>query len=86
MDELKNAMKEKMTKNLNEMVKRIDSPFKIKVLECLLLPKFRIPQLELYDSLKDPLNHITTFKMTLNLQTLDIILCRSFLMTLKGAA
>ena len=68
MDELKNAMKEKMTKNLNEMVKRIDSPFKIKVLECLLLPKFRIPQLELYDSLKDPLDHITTFQMTLNMQ------------------
>ena len=86
MDELKNAMKEKMTKNLDEMVKRTDSPFKIKVLECPLLPKFRIPQLELYDSLKDPLDHITTFKMTLNLQTLDIILCQSFLMTLKGAA
>ena len=56
-----------MTKNLDEMVKRTDSPFTIKVLECLLLPKFRIPQLKLYDSLKDPLDHITTFKMTLNL-------------------
>ena len=68
MNELKNAMKEKMTKNLDEMVKRTDSPFTIQVFECLLLLKFRIPQLELYDSLKDPLDHVTTFKMTLNLQ------------------
>ena len=68
MKELKNAMKEKMTKNLDEMVKRTDSPFTIKVFECPLLLKFRIPQLELYDSLKDPLDHITTFKITLNLQ------------------
>ena len=68
MNELKNAMKEKMTKNLDEMVKRTGSLFMIKVFECPLLPKFHIPQLELYNNLKDPLDHITTFKMTLNLQ------------------
>ena len=67
MDELKNAMKEKTNKNLDEMVKRTNSPFTTKVLECLLPPKFHFPQLGLYDSLKDPLDHITTFKMTLSL-------------------
>ena len=35
MDELKNAMKEKTNKNLDEMVKRTNSPFTTKVLECL---------------------------------------------------
>lgn len=45
------------------------------------------PQLESFDSLKNPLDHITTFKMILNLQqTPNEILCRSFLATLKGAA
>jgi len=35
--------------------------------------------------LKDPLDHITTFKMNLSLhQPLDKILCRSFSTTLKG--
>ena len=66
MDELKDEGKKK--KNLDGMVKRIDSPFTLKVLECPLPPKFRLLQLESYDGLKDPLDHITTFKMTLSLQ------------------
>ena len=87
MDELKNAMKEKTTKNLDRMVKMTNSPFMTKVMECPLPPKFRLPQLESYDDLKDPLDHITTFKMTLSLQqTPDEIVCQSFPMILKGAA
>lgn len=86
MDELKNAMKGKMAKNLDGMVRRTDSLFMQKVLECTLPPKFRLPQLESYDGLKDPLDHITTFKMTLSLQqTLDEIVCRSFPTTFKRA-
>ena len=49
-------------------------------------PKIHLPQLELFDGLKDPLDHITTFKMTLSLQQPPYgILCRSFPTTLKGA-
>ena len=87
MDELKNAMREKTDKNLDGMVKRTNSPFTTKVLGCPLPPKFHLPQLESFGNLKDPLDHITTFKMTLSLQqTPDEILCRSFPTTLKGAA
>ena len=87
MDELKNAMKEKTTKNLDRMVKMTNSSFTTKVMECPLPPKFRLPQLESYDDLKDPLDHITSFKMTLSLQqTPDEIVCQSFPMILKGAA
>jgi len=87
MDELKNAMKEKTNKNLDGMVKRTDSPFTTKVLECPLPPKFGLLQLESYDSMKDPLDHITTFKITLSLQQMpNEILCRSFPITLKRAA
>ena len=87
MDEPKNAMKEKTTKNLDGMVKMIDSPFTTKILECPLPPKFRLPQLKSYDDLKSPLDHITTFKMTLSLQqTPNEIVCRSFPTTLKGVA
>ena len=68
MEELKNPMKEKTTKNLDGMVKKTDSLFTTKVLECPLPPKLRLPQLESYDGLKDPLDHITTFKMTLSMQ------------------
>ena len=67
MDELKNTMNEKTTKILDWMVKRTNSPFTKKVVECPLPPRFLLPQLELYDDLKDLLDHITTFKMTLSL-------------------
>ena len=84
MDELKNAMKEKTNKNLNRRVERTDSLFTSKVLECPLLLKFCLPQLELFIGLRDPLDYITTFKMTLSLQqTPDEILCKSFLTILK---
>lgn len=58
-DELTNAMKEKMGKILDRMVKRTDSPLTTKVLEFPLLPKFCLPQLKSFDGLKDLLDHIT---------------------------
>ena len=57
-DEIKNALKGKSTKNLDGMIKRNDSPFTSVVLECPLPQKFRLPQLESYDRHIDPLNHI----------------------------
>ena len=87
MDELRNAMREKTDQNLDGMVRRMDSPFTTKVLECPLPSKFRLPQLESFDGLKDSLDHITTFETTLSLQQpLNEILCCSFPTTLKGVA
>ena len=87
MDELRNAMREKMDQILDGMVRRTDSPFTMKVLGCPMSPKFHLPQLELFDDLKDMLDHITTFKTTLSLQQPpDEIYCYSFPTTLKGAA
>jgi len=40
MDEIKNAIKEKTDKNLGGMVKRTNSPFTPRILECPLLPNF----------------------------------------------
>ena len=85
-DKIKSAWKGKTSKNLDGMVKRIDSPFPKDVLECPLPPKFQLPQLETYEGLKDLLDHIEFFKMLLNLQqTLNKVMCRSFPTTLKGA-
>ena len=56
------------------------------VLECPVLSKFWLPQLEPFDGLKDLQDHLNTFKTTLGLQQpLDEILSRSFPTTLKGA-
>ena len=69
------------------MVRGTDSPFTMAVLECSVPSKFRLLQLELFDGLKDALDHLNTFKMTLGLQqSPNEILCRSFPTTLKGVA
>ncbi|XP_050281744.1 uncharacterized protein LOC126722643 [Quercus robur] len=87
MDELRSAIKEKTDRSVDKMVRATDSPFTAAVLECPVPSKFRLPQLEPFDGLKDPQDHLNTFKTTLGLQQpLDEILCRSFPTTLKGAA
>ena len=67
MDELRNAIKEKKDRSLDRMVRMTDSPFTVAVLECLVLLKFCLPQLEPFYKLKDPLDHLNTFKTTLGL-------------------
>ena len=87
MDELRNAIKEKTDQSLDRIVRKTDSPFTVAVQECPVPSKFRLPQLESFNWLKDPLDHLNTFKTTLGLQQPpDEILCRSFPTTLKGAA
>ena len=84
---VKNAMKGKTEMNLDGMLKWTDSTFTASVLECPLPPKFHLPQMEFYDGMKDPLDHIGAFKKIMNLQqTSDKVICRSFPATLKGAA
>ena len=87
MDELRSTIKEKMEQSMDRLVRATDSLFTTVVLECPVPSKFRLPQLESFDGLKDHQDHHNTFKTTLGLQQpLDEILCRSFPTTLKGAA
>ena len=85
MSELRNAIKGKTDQILDRIVRKTDSPFTVAVQECPIPSKFRLPQLEPFDGLKDPLDHLNTFKTTLGLQQPpNEILCRSFPITLKG--
>nr|XP_023894646.1 uncharacterized protein LOC112006593 [Quercus suber] len=87
MDELRNAIRGKTDLGLDRIVRKTDSPFTATVQECPVPSKLRLPQLEPFNGLKDPLDHLNTFKTTLGLQQPpDEILCRSFPTTLKGAA
>ena len=67
MDEIKNDLKRKSTKNLDGMIKRTYSPFTSEVLEYPLPQMFRLPQLESYNGHTDLLDHIESFKTLLNL-------------------
>ena len=67
MDELRSPIWEKTDWSLDMMVRRMDSPSIVAVLECPVPSKFRLPQLEVFNDLKDPLDHLNTFKTTLGL-------------------
>ena len=82
-----NALKGRVSNDLDDLVNRTDSSFTASV-NCFPLPhKFRIPYINSYDGVKDPLNHLETFKTLIHLQGVaDKIMCRTFFTTLKGAA
>ena len=54
MDELRSVIKEKTDRSIDRMVRATDSPFTTAVLECPVPSKFRLPQLEPFDGLRDP--------------------------------
>ena len=62
MDELRNAMKDRAVENLDRMIRRTNSPFTTEVLNRPLPSKFCLPQLETFNSSRDPLDHFETFK------------------------
>ena len=67
MEAMMNALKGHVFSDLDDLVNRTDSPFTISVNSCLLPQKFRMPQIESYDGVKDPLNHLETFKTLMHL-------------------
>ena len=82
-----NALKGRVSSDLDDLVNRIDSPFTIPVNSCPLPQKFQMPQIESYDGVKDPLDHLETFKTLMHFQGVpDEIMCRAFPTTLRGAA
>ena len=67
MDEMKNALKGNSSRNLDGMIKRIDFLFTSEVMECPFPSKFWLPQLETFDEHSNPLDHLKSFKILLNL-------------------
>ena len=87
MDFMMNALKGRMSNDLEELVHRADSPFTAPVTSCPFPTKFRIPQIEAYNGSKDPLDYLKSFKTLMHLQGVpDKIICSTFLTTLKGLA
>ena len=85
MDLMMNALKGRVSSNLDDLVHRTNSPFTISINSFPLPPKFRMPQVENYDRNKDLLDHLESFKTLMHLQGIpDEIMCRAFPTTLKG--
>ena len=82
-----NALKGRVSSDLDDLVHRTDSPFTATVTSFPLSPKFYMPQLETYGRSKDPLDHLESFKTIMHLQEMaNKIMCRAFSTTLKGLA
>ena len=87
MEVMMNALKGRVSSDLDDLVNRTDSLFTIPVNSCPLPQKFQMPQIESYDRVKDSLDHLETFKTLMHLQGVpDEIMCRAFPTTLKGTA
>ena len=67
MDFMMNALRGRVSSDLDDLVHRTDSPFTAFVNSFPLPPKFRMPQIESYDGAKDPLDHLESFKTLMHL-------------------
>ena len=62
MEVMMNVLKGRVLSDLNDLVNRTDSPFTATVNSYPLPSKFRMLQIDSYDGVKDPLDHLETFK------------------------
>ena len=87
MDMMMSAMKGRVSTGLDELVHCTNSLFTMPITFFLLPTNFRMPQVEAYGGLKDPLDHLELFKTLMYLQgVLNEIMCKAFPTTLKGLA
>ena len=85
MDEMRENMRR--ANLVEDLVYRTDSPFTALINGHPLPPKFKMSSLDSYNGMRDPFDHIATFKTTMHLQGVpDEIMCRAFPTTLKGPA
>ena len=68
MEVMMNALKGRVSSDLDDLVNRTNSPFTLFVNSFPLPQKFRMPQIKSYDGVKDPLDHLETFKTLMHLQ------------------
>ena len=65
MDKMRKNMRR--TNHVDDLVHRIDSPFIMSINSHPLPSKFKMPALDSYDGMRDPCDHIATFKITMHL-------------------
>ncbi|XP_030970135.1 uncharacterized protein LOC115990440 [Quercus lobata] len=87
MKKVMKEMKENMRRAnpIEDLVHRNDSPFTASINGHPLPSKFKLPSLDSYDGMRDPFDHIATFKTTMHLQGVpNEIMCKAFPTTFKG--
>lgn len=81
------ARKKGVSSSINQLLNSSDLPYSLKVIAMLLPPKFKVPQMKMYNGSKDSVYHLEKFKAHMTLHNfLREVVCRAFPLTLKGLA
>ena len=73
--------------SMDALVQQTESSFIVGVLHLPLPLKFKMPQIETFDKMKYPVDHLNTYKNLMDLHgSQDPVRCRAFAITLKGPA
>ena len=84
---IKEVLKGQALVSMDALVQQIESPFTARVLHFPLPAKFRMSQVETFNGIRDPIDHLNTYKNQMELYGYqDSIRCRAFTITLKGPA
>ena len=84
---VKEVVRGRAPDTMDALVQQTESPFTAEVLHFPLPIKFRMPQVEAFDDVRDPVDHLNTYKNQMELHGYqDPVRCRAFTITLKGPA
>ena len=84
---VKEVVRGRAPDTMDTLVQQTESPFTAEVLHFPLPTKFRMPQVEAFDDVRDPVDHLNTYKNQMELLGYqDPVRCRAFATTLKGPA
>ena len=84
---VKEVVKGRAPDTMDTLVQQTESPFTSEVLHFPLPTKSRMPQVETFDGVKDPVDHLNSYKNQMELHGYqDPVRCRAFTTTLKGPA
>ena len=84
---MKEVVRGRAPDTMDTLVQQTESPFTAEVLHFPLPAKFRMPQVEAFGGVKDPVDHLNTYKNQIELHGYqDPVRCRAFPNTLKGLA
>jgi hypothetical protein len=86
MGDMKNSLKAKAARNLDNLVHRADSPFIPRIANFPLPSRFKVPLLENFNKTKEPFDYLEAFKTIMQLQAVpEEIMCQAFPMGLRGS-
>ena len=84
---MKEVVRGRAPDTMDTLVQQTESSCTAEVLHFPLPTKFRMPQVEAFDGVRDPVDHLNTYKNQMELHEYqDPVRCRAFAITLKGPA